>query len=101
MAPGDRHAFVIETGGETIEPIGPVHVVLDIFLARPDDLYGAIDLLRDLNAARDAVDVQPPSEPAADEMIVDHDLVQGQSCRLRGRRLRARQSLCADPDFAA
>ena len=101
MVPGDRHSFRIETGGHPVEPIGPVHVVLDIFLARPHDLHRAVDLLRDLDGANDAVGLQPPAEAAADQMIVDHDLVQRQAGGLRRRRLDARDGLAADPDFAA
>src|SRR5215813_1011830 len=100
MTPGDRHTLVIETRGHSVEPIRAVHVVLDIFLARPHDLDRALDLPRDLNGADDTVDVQPAPEPATDEMIVDDDLVQRQSSGFRCRRLGARQSLGADPDFA-
>src|SRR5262245_49399881 len=71
MVPGDRHTLVIETGGHPVEPIRAVHVVLDVFLARPHDLDRALDMLCDLNRARDTVDVQSPSEAAADQMIVD------------------------------
>jgi hypothetical protein len=75
--------------------------VLDVFLARSHDLDRAVDVPRDLNRTNDAVDLQPPSEPAANEMIVDDDFVQWQSCGLGGCRLCPRQSLGADPDFAA
>ncbi len=75
MVPGNRHSFRIETGGHPVEEIGPVHVVLDIFLAGPHDLDRAFDLLGDLDGADDTVDVQPPAESAADQMIVDHDFV--------------------------
>ncbi len=74
--------------------------MLDVFLARPDHLDRTIDLLGDLDRANDAVDFETPAEPAADEMVVDDDLVQRQSGDLRGRGLRARDRLRADPDFA-
>ena len=48
MGPGNRHAFFVEPGGEPVEPVGPVHVVLDVFLAGPHDLHGAVDVLCDL-----------------------------------------------------
>ena len=57
--------------------------------------------MRDLNRASDAIDLEPAAEAAADQMIVDHDLVQRQAGGLRGRRLGARDGLVADPDFAA
>jgi hypothetical protein len=66
MVPGDRHPFPIETGRHPVEPIRPVHVVLDVFLPRPDDLDRAVDMLRDLDRTNDAIAFQPPSEAAAD-----------------------------------
>ena len=101
MVPGDRLAFRIEAGGDAVEEIGPVHVVLDILLAGPHDLDGAVDLLRDLDRASDAIAFQPPAEATADQMIVEHDLLQRQAGDLRCRRLAARDRLVADPDFAA
>src|SRR4029077_8165084 len=88
-------------GGYAVEEIGPVHVVLDVFLAGPHDLDGAVDMLRDLDGASDTVDLQPPAKATADEMIVDHHLVQGQARDFRRRRLGARDGLVADPNFAA
>mgnify|MGYP003694067579 CR=1 FL=1 len=52
IVPGDRLSFLVETGGHAVEAAGPVHVVLDILLARPYDLDGAVDMLRDLDGAR-------------------------------------------------
>ena len=101
IVPGDRHSFLVEAGGQPVEEIGPVHVVLDVLLARPHDLDGTVDLLGDLDGARDAIGLQPPAEPAADQMVVDHDLVQRQARGLRRRRLGARDGLGADPDLAA
>ena len=49
----------------------------------------------------DAVGLQPPAKAAADQMIVDDDLLQRQAGGLCGRRLGARDRLAADPDFAA
>ena len=34
-----------------------------------------IDMLRDLDGAHDTVGLQPPAKAAADQMIVDHDLI--------------------------
>ena len=74
--------------------------MLDIFLAGPDDLHGAVDVLRDLNGTRDAVAFEPAPEAAPDEMVVDHDLVQRQSRNFRRRRLGSRDGLGADPNVA-
>ena len=101
VVPRDRHSFPIETGRNPVEEVGPVHVVLDVFLARPDDFDRAVDMLRDLHGANDAIGFEPPAKPAADQMIVDHDLVQRQAGGLGSRRLGSRDGLAADPDFAA
>src|SRR5258706_3983302 len=58
-------------------------------------------MLRDLDSPTDAVNLQAPAEAAADQVIVDHDLVQRQAGGLGGRRLDSRQELRADPDLAA
>ena len=97
MVPGDRHALRVEAGGQPVEEIGPVHVVLDVLLAGPHDLHRAVDLLRDLDGADDAVDLEPPAEAAADQMVVDDDLVQRQAGGLRRRRLGARDDLACRP----
>ena len=52
---------------------------LDVLLARPHDLDRAFDVFRDLGRARDAIDLQPPAEPAADQMIVHDDPVERQA----------------------
>jgi hypothetical protein len=58
-------------------------------------------MLRDLDGANDTVDLQPPAKATADEMIVDHHLVQRQDGDFRSGRLGARDGLVADPNFAA
>src|ERR1700722_17369916 len=90
MVPGDRLSSLIETGGYAVEEIGSVHVVLNVFLAGQHDLDGAVDMLRDLDGASDTIDFQPAAESTADQMIMDNDLVQGQTSGLRRRRLGAR-----------
>ena len=101
MVPGDRHSFRIETGGQPVEPIGPIHVVLDILLAGPHDFHWTVDMLGDLDGAGDVIGLQPPAEPSAEQMVVDHDLVQRQVRGLGHRRLGARHDLAAEPDLAA
>jgi hypothetical protein len=61
MVPGNRLSLLVEPGRHSIEPIRPIHVVLDIFLARPHDLDGTIDLLRDLHGAGGTIGLQPVS----------------------------------------
>src|SRR6266446_2374901 len=101
MIPGDRHPIRIEASGYPVEPIRPVHVVLDVFLAGPDDFDRAVDMLGDFDRARDAIDLQAPTESTPDQMIVHDDFVQRQARDLCGSRLGARDDLVADPDFAA
>src|SRR5208337_3468769 len=97
MAPGDRPSLFVETGGESVEPIGPVHVVLDIFLASPHDLHRTVHMHGDLNRARDAIDFEPATKPAADKVIVDRDLVHRESRGFGRRGLSPRDRLIADP----
>ena len=101
IGPGDRHSLRIETGGQTIEPIGAVHVVLNVFLARPHDLHRPVDLLGDLDGSSSAIGFKSAAKATTDQMIVDDDLLERQACDLRGRRLNARQGLRPDPDLAA
>ncbi len=46
------------------------------FLAGPHDLDGAIGMLGDFERARDAIDLQAPTESTPDQMIVHDDFVQ-------------------------
>jgi hypothetical protein len=101
MVPGNRLSLFVEAGRNSVEPIGPVHVVLDVFLAPPDNLDRAVDMLRDLDGANYTIDLESAAKPAADQMIVDHDPVQRQAGGLRCRRPGSRDGLGADPDFAA
>src|SRR3981189_3548471 len=92
MVPGDRRSFFIETGREPVEESWPVHVVLDVFFAGPHELDGTIDVLGDLDRANDAIDLEPPSEAAAEQMVVHHDLVQRHAGGFRCCRLGSRQT---------
>ena len=91
----------VEAGRQAIEPVGPVHVVLDVFLARPHDLDRSVDLPGDLRRPLDAVDFEPAAEAAADQVLVQHDFLERQAGHLGRRRLGARRDLGADPDVAA
>ena len=57
-------------------------------------------MLRDLDGPDDSIDLKPPAKSPADQMIVDHDLVQRQTGGFRRGRLDACNGLAADPDFA-
>src|SRR5208337_5557148 len=101
MAPGDRLSLFVETSGDSVEPIGPVHVVLDVFLASPNDLHRTVHMHGDLDSAGDAINFEPTTKTAADQMIVDHDLVQRESRRFGRSGLGSSDSLIADPNLAA
>jgi hypothetical protein len=53
-----------------------------------------------LDGADCTVRLEPPAEAAADQMVVDHDLLGRQACGLGCHRLNPRHCLAADPDFA-
>src|SRR5439155_373266 len=68
VGPGDRHAVRIQAGGDAIIVIRPVHVVLNVFFPAPHHLHRAGDLLGDLHGPGNEVHLEPPAEPAAQEM---------------------------------
>ena len=98
--------FRIEPGRQPVVVVRPVHVVLDVFLAAPDDLHRSIHLLRDLDGEDAAVDLQPSAEAAAKQMIVDLDRILRQAGELEpprsasasapGCRPRCRSHPCGD-----
>ena len=45
--------------------------MLDVFLAGPDDLHRTVHMHGDLNCARDAVNFEPTTKAAADQVVVD------------------------------
>ena len=61
--------------GDAIEPVGPVRIVLNVFLASPYNLHGTIDLLGDFDGADRAVSLEPSAKAAADQMIVDDNFL--------------------------
>ena len=101
MMPRDQPVLRIEASGEPVVVIGPVDVVLDVLFPAPDDLHRPVDLLGDRYGLGDAVNVQPPAEAAADQMIVHLDLVGREPGHLRGRGLRPAHHLDSHPDIAA
>ena len=99
MAPADDFA-ARQARLEAVEIERPVERLLDVLFARPDDLDRPVDLLSDAHGLRDIVHLEPPAEAAAEQMIVDDDLLERQARDLRGDRLRAGDDLIADPDLA-
>src|SRR6185312_7196964 len=61
VVPGGQLAARIEAGGDPVVVVGAIDVVLNIFLARPDDLDWALDLLSDTDGLSDVVMLQAPA----------------------------------------
>jgi len=100
MIPGNRFSLLIETGRDPVEPIGSVHVVLDIFLAGPYDFHRTVHMHGDLNSPSDAINFEPATKTAAEQVVMHHDLVQRETCGFCRRGLRSRDGLIANPDLA-
>ena len=98
---GDDLAGRIETGLEIVRRERPEAAVLDVVLARPHHLDGALGLLRHQHRIDDEllVAVAAPAEAAAHQHVVELDLVAGDAERLGGRLLRHALALGAAPDL--
>ncbi len=76
-----------------------IHVVSGVFLAQPGQLDRIVDLRSDGHGLVDEVHLQSPTEGAADELVVDDDLL----CRPAGGlgccRLCAYRHLRSDPEL--
>ena len=101
MMPRDQPILFVEASREPIVVIGPIDVVLDVFFSAPHDLHRSVDLLGDRYGLSDAVNVQPPTEAAPDQMIVHLDLVGRVPGHLRRRGLSPADNLNSHPDLAA
>ena len=100
VGPGDRLAPRIQSRGDPVVVVGPVDVVLDIFLAGPDDLDRPLDLLGDADGLGHVVMLEPPAEPAAQQVVVHHDFLQRQAGDLGRGRLGSALHLRAGPHLA-
>src|SRR3954452_9933646 len=100
MRPGYRLAGRIKSGRQPIEVVRLIHIMLDVFLAAPDHLHRAIDVLGDLDGQYRAIGLQPSAEPTANQMIVNLDRIYWQTGEFGHLRLRDRGRLCADPNVA-
>ena len=100
MRPGNRLAGRIKSGRQTIEVVRPIHIVLDVFLAAPDHLHRAIDVLGDLDGQHRAIGLQPSAEATANQMIVNFDRIPWQAGEFDHQRLRERHRLRPDPNVA-
>ena len=99
--PADRFALCIESCAQAVVVVRAVHVVLDVFLARPDHLHRSLDLLGNPHGAHRPVELQAAPESTTEQMIVEADLLPFQVGDFHDGRLRQPRNLCADPDVAA
>src|SRR5262245_18579377 len=93
---GARHAMrpcgdtaLHEARGHTVVIHRPEDVLLNVFLARPDDLDRTLDFLRDAHRPFDLEDLEPSPERAAEQMVVDRHLLCGKPGHSCSRGLRA------------
>src|SRR5262249_35211520 len=100
VSPCYGHPFIVEAGGDAIVVIGAVHVLLDVFLAAPDNLDWMAQLLANERCLYDEVELKPSAEATAEEMVVDTHLIDGESTHARYGFLRSRRNLRADPYIA-
>ena len=71
MRPDDGLAACVQSRREPVVMIGPVHVVLNVLLAAPNDLHRPFHLLRDLDHEHGAVDIEPaPLESKTRTLII-------------------------------
>jgi hypothetical protein len=82
----DRHALVVQPGRQAVQVIRTVHIVLDVFLARPDDLQRALGQFGEGHRLDHVVDFQPAPEAAAEVVVVHLDLLDRQAGRAWPRR---------------
>src|SRR5882724_13107714 len=101
MRPRYRFSLCVQSCAQAVIVIRAIHIVLDVFLPRPDYLDRSLHLLGNLHGPHRAVELEAAAEPATEQMIVDTDLLPLQSGDFHYGRLRETRNLCADPDVAA
>ncbi len=84
----DQLVLLIETCSETVVVIGPIDIMLDVLFPAPNDFHWPIDVLGDRDRLGDAVNVEPSPKAAAEQMVVNLDLLGRKPGHLRSRGLR-------------
>ena len=93
-----RHAVGAERGLQPHRGLRPVAVVRHVLFARPHQLDRLADLLGDQNGLAHFVVIAAASEAAAEEAVVDGDLLRLEAGGRRRQPQRAHRDLRADPD---
>src|SRR5882724_6246929 len=101
MRPRYRFSLCVQSCAQAVVVIRAIHIVLDVFLPRPDYLDRSLYLLGNLHGPHRAVELEAAAEPATEQMIVDTDLLPSQAGDFHDGRLRETRNLCADPNLAA
>ena len=101
MSATEQSPAGVQSGGDTVEVVGTIVIVAQVFLARPHELDRVVHLLGDCGRHVDAVNVEPPAEGAAHELVVDDDFVGRQPGCRRHRVLCPHRHLRAHPDLGA
>ncbi len=99
ILPADDLA-VGERRGDGVAIDRTIDVVLDVFLAGPHHLDGAIDLLGDPHGRDRHVGFELAAKAAAEQVVVDDHFFDRKAGRLRRFRLHPRHDLGAGPDLA-
>ena len=98
--PCDRHAVRAEPGDQPRHAKGPIVVVFDVLLARPEELDRDIDLFRDQDGLADEfLDGGATPETAAQKRAVDHDLLVRHAGGARRRCQSRHRLLGRHPDL--
>src|ERR1043166_3038127 len=101
VAPGGQLAAGVEAGGDPVEVIRTIDIMLNIFLAGPDDLDWALDLLGDTDGLGDVVMLQAPAESPTQQVVVETDFLERRAGDLGGGRAGPALNLGTGPHLAA
>ena len=70
----DQRPVSTDSAGKEVKARGPIEVMTDIVLARPEELHGDADFLRDPRRLDHVVVGEPAAEAAASAREVDRDV---------------------------
>src|SRR3984885_13929405 len=96
-----RNFRIREARFEPIEIKWPVQRLLNVLLARPDHFDRSVYLLGDAHRLRYPIDLKPATKAAADQVVMDDDLVLWKSSDFCCDCLSSCYDLVTHPDLAA
>src|SRR6266850_4898292 len=98
VPPGDGLAARVERSLEDVVRRRAIEAMLDVVLARPDDLHGRVDGLRRLDGVGDEVGLAAPAEAAPEQRRHDLHALHRHAGEPRGERLVAARVLRRRPE---